>query len=177
MYVARGLLADVTSSATSLQATLDDTSSKVTNLAISGALTNTVLRWGWLTLLLFVLYLLKPQYTGFAAAALGRYLLRISRIVADRNQGFFLLWSASGIPSPFEFLSNDIVLIHYASGLQVSLTSVLKVTCLVALPALVIIIYSFSARFRNFSKRAFGAAPTPALNIFRPASKHSTFHI
>ena len=177
MYVARGLLADVTSSATSLQAALDDSSSKVANLTVSGALNNTVLRWGWLTLLLFVLYLLKPQYIGFTTAALGRYLPRISGIVTDRNQGSFLLWSASGIPSPFDFLSNDIILIHYASGLQVSLASVLKVTCLVALPALVIMIYSFSARFRNLSKQVLDAAPTPVLHISHPASKHSTFHI
>ncbi len=74
MYVARGLLADVTSSAATLQAALEDTSSKVANLVTSGALTTTILRWGWLSLVLFVLYLFNPRYAGFAAAAWSGYL-------------------------------------------------------------------------------------------------------
>lgn len=73
IYVARGLLADVTSTATTLQAALEDTSSRVANLATSGALTTTILRWGWLSLIIFVLYLLNPRYAGFAAAAWGGY--------------------------------------------------------------------------------------------------------
>lgn len=77
MYVARGLLADVTSSAATLQAALEDTSSKVANLITAGALTTTILRWGWLSLVIFVLYLLNPRYAGFAAAAWSRYLSAI----------------------------------------------------------------------------------------------------
>jgi len=82
MYVARGLLADVTSSAATLQAALEDTSSKVANLVTSGALTTTVLRWGWLSLVLFIFYLLNPRYAGFAAAAWSRYLsaIQVSRL-------------------------------------------------------------------------------------------------
>ena len=74
LYVARGLLADVTSSAVSLQAAVEDTSSKVANMAAFGGFTSTVLRWGWLSVVLLVLYLLSPRYAGFATAALGGYI-------------------------------------------------------------------------------------------------------
>lgn len=71
MYVARGLLAEVTSSAVSLQASVEDTSSKIANMAALGGFTSTFLRWGWLCLLLFVLYQFQPIYARYATAAVG----------------------------------------------------------------------------------------------------------
>lgn len=72
MYLVRGLLADVTSAAASLQASVEDTSSKIANMAALGGFTNTFLRWGWLCLLLFILYQFQPRYARYATAAVGK---------------------------------------------------------------------------------------------------------
>ncbi|KAL8822151.1 MAG: hypothetical protein Q9191_007111, partial [Dirinaria sp. TL-2023a] len=70
MYVAHGLLAEVTSSAASLRNVVEDTSSKIADMAALGGFTNTFLRWGWLCLLVFVLYQFNPLYARYAAAAI-----------------------------------------------------------------------------------------------------------
>ena len=71
IYVARGLLADVISSAASLQLAVEDTSSKIADIAALGGFTNTFLRWGWLSLLLFILHQFNPVYARYAIAAIG----------------------------------------------------------------------------------------------------------
>ena len=75
IYVARGLLADVMSSAASLQASVQDTSSSIANMAAFGGFTSSFLRWGWLSLLIFVIYQFRPLYARYAAATIGKILL------------------------------------------------------------------------------------------------------
>lgn len=51
MYVTRGLLADVSSSASNLQATIEGTSTRMAQqIATISGLTENVFRWGWLLL-------------------------------------------------------------------------------------------------------------------------------
>ncbi|KAL8699775.1 MAG: hypothetical protein Q9224_001265 [Gallowayella concinna] len=69
LQVAQGLLADVTASATALQATVLDVNSKVAHMATLGGLSNTIMSWGWSLVTLVVLYQLNPR---LAAAILGR---------------------------------------------------------------------------------------------------------
>ena len=70
MYVAHGLLADITSSATYLQATLDDTTSKVASMTMSGSFTSRSIQLG---LVLYCLHLFKPRFAAIAAAVFGGF--------------------------------------------------------------------------------------------------------
>lgn len=131
IHVARVLLADITTSAASLQASVEDTSTRIANLAALSGVTASFLRWGWLSLVFFIIYLLNPRYAGYVAAG-GATIL--------------LLW-ASGVPSPFARLPPDTVLIHYASGYQVPLIPTLKVAVLVLVFVAVSLVYRLSPRF------------------------------
>ncbi|KAI4284743.1 MAG: hypothetical protein L6R38_001199 [Xanthoria sp. 2 TBL-2021] len=71
LQVARGLIADITASAASLQASLHDTGSKVAHIVALGGLTDTVLSWAWCLVTLFVLYQFNSKYARYVAAALG----------------------------------------------------------------------------------------------------------
>ena len=132
MHVARGLLTDITESAATLQASVKDASTHIASMATIGGITTSVLRWGWSGLVLFVLYLFNPRYAGFAIVGLGT---------------FSLIW-ASGIPSPFDSLPADTVLIHYASGYQVPLIPTLKITTLLLTLTVIGLIYRQRSRFR-----------------------------
>lgn len=72
MYVARGLLADVTSSASNLQATIEGTSTRMAQIATISDMTENLLRWGWLLLVAFLLHQFRPNSTPLATSALGR---------------------------------------------------------------------------------------------------------
>ena len=72
MHIARGLLAEVTNSATSLKMSVEDASTKIAQMAIFGGISSTILRWGWLILLVFVIYQFNPRAAGYAAAILGK---------------------------------------------------------------------------------------------------------
>lgn len=74
MHVARSLLAEVTSSATSLKVTVEDASTKIAQMTVFGGITSTILRWGWLSLVVFVMYQFKPRFAGYAAASLGKHI-------------------------------------------------------------------------------------------------------
>ncbi|KAI4097761.1 MAG: hypothetical protein LQ344_000033 [Seirophora lacunosa] len=71
LQVAQSLLADITASAASLQASVHDTSSKVTNMVAFGGLSSTVLNWGWSLIMVLVLYQFHPKLGGYAAVVLG----------------------------------------------------------------------------------------------------------
>ncbi|KAI4201027.1 MAG: hypothetical protein LQ348_001682 [Seirophora lacunosa] len=75
LQVAQSLLADITASAASLQASVHDTSSKVTNMVAFGGLSSTVLNWGWSLIMVLVLYQFHPKLGGYAAVVLGAFLL------------------------------------------------------------------------------------------------------
>ena len=132
IYVARGLLTDITESAATLQSSVKDASNQIASMATISGITTSVLRWGWCGLVLFVLYLVNPRYAGFAVVLFGT---------------FSLLW-ASGIPSPFASLPADAVLIHYASGYEVPLIPTLKVATLLLTLAALGLIYRQRPRFR-----------------------------
>lgn len=72
MYVARGLLADVTSSASNLQVTIEDTSMRMAQMTTFSDITENVFRWSWLLLLVFLIHQLRPRYNTLATSALGR---------------------------------------------------------------------------------------------------------
>ena len=140
IHVARGLLADITTSAASLQASVEYTSTKIANMAALSGVTASFLRWGWLSLVVFVIYLLNPRYAGYLAAGLGTILL---------------LW-ASGVPSPFASLPPDTMLIHYASGYEVPLIPTLKVAALLLVFVTVSLAYGLSPRFSAIHDRTLG---------------------
>ncbi|KAI4111183.1 MAG: hypothetical protein LQ345_006848 [Seirophora villosa] len=71
LQVAQSLLADITASAASLQASVHDTSSKVTNMVAFGGLSSMVLNWGWSLIIVLVLYQFHPKLGGYAAVVLG----------------------------------------------------------------------------------------------------------
>ncbi|KAL8708891.1 MAG: hypothetical protein Q9225_007536 [Loekoesia sp. 1 TL-2023] len=75
LQVAQGLLTDITASATVLQATVHDTSSKVTDMVAFGGITNKVLDWGWSMVILYLLYHFHPKAAGYAAITLGIFFL------------------------------------------------------------------------------------------------------
>ncbi|SLM36949.1 Nuclear fusion protein, KAR5 [Lasallia pustulata] len=110
MYVARGLLAEVTNSATSLKESVEDASTKIAQMTLFGGITSTILRWGWLSLVIFVIYQFKPKFAGYAAASLG----------------VFLLISTSGAPLWLRSVTYDTILVHHASGFKLPLVIVFK---------------------------------------------------
>lgn len=78
MYVARGLLAEVSSSASNLQATIEGTSTRMAQqIATISGMTEKVFRWGWLLLVVaFLLHQSRPLSIstplGMSALLLGR---------------------------------------------------------------------------------------------------------
>lgn len=70
MYVARGLLADVTSSVSNLQATIEGTSTRMAQIATISGMTEKVFLWGWLLLVAFLLNQFRPNFTPLATSAL-----------------------------------------------------------------------------------------------------------
>ena len=142
IHVARGLLADVTASAESLQASVERMGSKIATMATISGVTGSILRYGWLSLIAFVLYQFSPQYAAFAMAGLGLILL---------------LW-ASGIPLLFTNLPSDTVLIHYASGYQVPLIPILKFAALSIVMVIVGAVYRLSAGLRGTFNRTLSVA-------------------
>ncbi|KAL8849837.1 MAG: hypothetical protein Q9221_005175 [Calogaya cf. arnoldii] len=71
LQMARGLIADITASAASLQASLQDTSSQVAHIVALGGITDKLEVLGWGLLAFFVLYLVNEKYARYAAIALG----------------------------------------------------------------------------------------------------------
>lgn len=127
IFVARGLLADVTSSALNLQATIEGTSTRMVQIATIGGMTETVFRWGWLLLVAYLLNQFRPNTTPLAMSALlGRSPLlcplgrRISIFHACRSVFAFLV-KASGFSSLCHHADFDMVLVHYASGTRIPL--------------------------------------------------------
>ena len=133
MYMARGLLAEITASASSLQASVEKTSSQIASIATLSGLTSSFLRWGWLSLLVLILYQFSPRYAGYAIAIFGACLL---------------LW-VSGTHSPSIRFPSDVVLIHYASGYQVPLITVLKVLAVLIMMITAVLVYHLSASFHS----------------------------
>lgn len=72
LQTAQRLLADITASTVALQATVNDTRSKVTDMVAFGGLTNKIMDWGWSLIIFCVLYHLHPGATQYVAMALGR---------------------------------------------------------------------------------------------------------
>lgn len=134
LYVARGLIADLTSSAASLQASVENAASKIATMATLSGVTTSILRWGWLSLVVFGLYQFSPRYAAFAMAATGLFLL---------------LW-ASGLPSLFASIPSDTVLIHYASEYKVPLIPILKIAALLIMIITAGAVYRLSANFRGY---------------------------
>ncbi|KAL8767090.1 MAG: hypothetical protein Q9209_006317 [Squamulea sp. 1 TL-2023] len=71
LQVAQGLIADITASAASLQASLHDTSSKVAHIVTFGGLSDRILTWAWCLVALLILWQFNPRYSRYAATTLG----------------------------------------------------------------------------------------------------------
>ncbi|KAI4120263.1 MAG: hypothetical protein LQ338_007140, partial [Usnochroma carphineum] len=100
LQVAQGILTDITASAATLQATVHDTSSKVTNMVAFGGFSSMVLNWGWSLIMIFLLYQFHPKLGGYAAVVLGKGSTSSYRLSYLTIVGMFLLTSISG-PPPF----------------------------------------------------------------------------
>lgn len=72
MHVARSLLAEVTNSATGLKLSVENASTKIAQMTLFSGITTTVLRWGWLSLVMFMIYQFKPRIAGYVVASLGK---------------------------------------------------------------------------------------------------------
>ncbi|KAL8868928.1 MAG: hypothetical protein Q9198_008019, partial [Flavoplaca austrocitrina] len=75
LQVAQGLVANITTSAASLQASLQDTGSRVADIVAFGGLgglTKMVLRLAWCLVPLFVLYQFNSKYACYLATAIGK---------------------------------------------------------------------------------------------------------
>lgn len=76
IFVARALLADVSSSASNLQTTIEDTSTRMAQMTstFSGMAEN-IFRWTWpLLLVAFLIHQFCPKYNPLAMSALGKVL-------------------------------------------------------------------------------------------------------
>lgn len=73
MHVARGLLAEVTSSASSLQTAIEDTSSKIAQISRFGGFSAGILQWVWVLLAVFMIHQLSPRFAAYATAVLGMH--------------------------------------------------------------------------------------------------------
>lgn len=153
LYLTQGLLADITSSASGLLATIDETSTKIAQMATISDAVPMFFQWGWLILMIFIIYQFNPKYAGNVAAILSRYFLRLfSRTIDLTQRVFFSLVNSSGVLSNTKQMLSDIipadtVLIHYASGSQIPLLPLLKVTALIAFAFAIAILYRLSNRF------------------------------
>ena len=155
LYVTRGLIADVTASAASLQVSVEKTASKIAAMATLGGVTTSILRWGWLSLVVFVLYQISPRYAAFAMAATGLFLL---------------LW-ASELPSLFASIPSDTVLIHYASGYKVPLIPTLKIAAFLIVMITTGAVYRLSDTFRAYLDRMFSMASRLSFHRHRKDSE------
>ncbi|KAL8839196.1 MAG: hypothetical protein Q9170_001845 [Blastenia crenularia] len=75
LQVAQGLLADITASATALQATVHNTSSRVTDMVAFGGINDKVLDWSWLLIFAYALYHFYPQAARYLAVIFGTFFL------------------------------------------------------------------------------------------------------
>ena len=69
--VARGLLAEVTFSASSLQTAIEDTSLKIAQISTFGGFTTVILQCGWVLLVVFIIYQFSFRFAGYATASLS----------------------------------------------------------------------------------------------------------
>ena len=86
MQVARGLLADITATAGSLKTAIEDTSTRVAQMASISGLTGSIMRWSWMSLVVFVLYQFNPRIAGYLTAAFGKF----TRLKASRPKSLML---------------------------------------------------------------------------------------
>lgn len=82
LQVAQILLAEITASAANLQASVYDTSSKVTNMVAFGGFSSVFLNWGWSLIMVLMLYQFHPRLGGYAAVLLGK---ASPPLVSERN--------------------------------------------------------------------------------------------
>ena len=79
MQVTRGLLDNVASSAAGLQATVDDTSAKIAQMALLSGITGRLLNWLYLVVVVIVLCLFNPNIARLVAAVGCKSLYRTIR--------------------------------------------------------------------------------------------------
>ncbi|KAL8925268.1 MAG: hypothetical protein Q9208_003558 [Pyrenodesmia sp. 3 TL-2023] len=159
LQVAQGLLADISASAASLQATVQDTSSKVTNMVAIGGLSNTVLNWGWSLITILVLYQFHPK--------LGRY--------AVITLGTLLLISSSGSPP---FISHLYTAADNVLGKWIPLERAYRIVfCLLGFSVLVLIL-RMSSRVQSFVRKiSCRFTPSLPLNTTSPGRAHHSWKI
>lgn len=179
MYVARGLLAEVSSSASNLQATIEGTSTRMAQqIATISGMTEKVFRWGWLLLVVaFLLHQSRPLSIstplGTSTLLLGRSLFSFlfrpfgskyfsTFMGAAPVFAFIVVKASSGFLTFCHHVVDDfdMVLIHYASGTRIPLFPVFffAMPSLLATVAFYIFRQNFPA-FRPSRNLAFSTGP------------------
>lgn len=103
MYVTKAVLDDIHSTADSLRTTIESMTHKIASINTAGGFTNTLIHWGWLSLILIALYQINARFAGLAATGVAAV----------------VLFAISFYPWLLSVMQTDIILIHYASGLRV----------------------------------------------------------
>ena len=75
MQAAYGLLTRIISGVSGLQAVIEETSAKITQLGFFGGLIPMISRWGLVMLTIFILYQLHPKCTGYLVIAISKSLV------------------------------------------------------------------------------------------------------
>ena len=137
MYVAEAVLGEVNAAVTALHQTIETTTTKVAGIAAFGHITTALIRWSWLVLLLVVTWQLSPRTTGLLITALAAT----------------VLFRLSLYPVLVDIMQNDTVLVHYASGVRVSLPVAFLSCSLLIIVGMGVSFYRLYMKRRRISTR------------------------
>ena len=130
MYATKAVLEDINSAADSLQTTIDSTTYRISNMNVASPLTGVLIHLGWLSLILIAFYQFSVRIAGIAATGIA---------VA-------ILFKISLFPWLLSIMRTDTILIHYASGLQIPLTTVILIAAVCSMLGLTTLFYRFYSR-------------------------------
>ena len=137
MYVTKAVLDDIHSAADSLRTTIESMTHKIASINTAGGFTNTLIHWGWLSLILIALYQINARFAGLAATGIAAV----------------VLFTISFYPWLLSVMQTDITLVHYASGLRVPLATLILVAAVCSMLGLTILFYRVYSRRTYFYHR------------------------
>ena len=83
MHDVRAVVAEVMTSASRLQDSVEDTSSKLAQMASLGGIADVVFKWGGLSAIVFVLYHVAPSASARVAGAIAAAFLSVYLVLAN----------------------------------------------------------------------------------------------
>ena len=137
MYVTKAVLEDIHSAADSLRTMIDSTTYKISNMNMASSLTGVLIHWGWLCLILIALYQFSVRIAGIAAT----------------GTAVVILFKISLYPWLLSIMRTDTILIHYASGLRIRLTTVILIAAVCSMLGLTTLFYRFYSRRTHLCNR------------------------